>query len=147
MKEISKKFSKPLVGNQLIVGQIDCGCFQVWPLLGPSVHIRRKGNHVNHLTGRADDALCSVFGNFQFRILKAKSEGKELVEQFRDHDFSNWPDSRKGEALVVRGTAAYFGKFDPELAERDLEEALQNTVTLPNQKTAKRRIASYLEKL
>lgn len=88
-----------------------------------------------------------AFVIFQTRILKAQSQGKELVKQFRNHDFSDWPDGRKADAHLLRGTAAYFGRVDPEQARRDPEKALQYAMMLPSHKVAKRRIESYLEQL
>lgn len=87
----------------------------------------------------------------QMRILKAQGSSKELVEQFRDYDFSGWGDDRKGEAYLLRGNAAYFGRGDSEelaaLAKRDFDEVLAYAVTLASEEVVKRRIASYLEQL
>lgn len=66
----------------------------------------------------------------QMKALHQGRKWKELIEQFGNHDFINWPPIKAAEALQLRGQVYSFTK-DGKHAETDLLAAKKLTPTRP----------------
>ncbi|MEI6422265.1 MAG: tetratricopeptide repeat protein [Lentisphaerota bacterium] len=72
--------------------------------------------------------VASISKNCQMQIMENGRKWNEIVENFKDEDISTWPDSVKGDALLIRGTAYYNVQKDGKKAEEDLKKASESLV-------------------
>jgi len=61
----------------------------------------------------------------QMRLLQGNRKRQEVIERFKDEDFSVWPEKYAGDAFFIRGEC-YFSLKNGRAAEADLKRALEN---------------------
>lgn len=72
--------------------------------------------------------VAAISKTCQMQIMESSRKWNEIIENFKDEDIATWPDSVKGDAFLIRGTAYYNVQKDGKNAEEDLKKAVESLV-------------------